>query len=179
MAKQSSGINICANIGEICFYQMDGQFYARTKSSLNRERFLKDEAFEGSRSSARRFGASNRLAGIVYKNAGLRHKYSLFCEIRKKAIRLLKDGYPEALVTSTLTELYCKIESPVRKIKTNKKPKLYHIQLHRLIPAELQVLLDAGIYVVSGKQGIKRKGKTRALVWVNKYGLFQEDLILM
>lgn len=78
---------------ELCFYQMEGAYYVRRKSSLSGKRFKKDAAFAGSRRSAVRFGEGNRLASAVYRLvAKERRAYALFCFLKRKSILLLKAG---------------------------------------------------------------------------------------
>jgi hypothetical protein len=99
MARQTGDIKISGTIGDICFYQMEGEYYARSKSSLSGKRFWKDPAFEGSRGSAERFGMGNRLASQVYQRLPKdQRKKGLFGVLKSAAIALLKQGRAEAQV---------------------------------------------------------------------------------
>lgn len=44
MAKQIGPVFITGTIGDICFYKMDGQYYARMKSSLSSKRVKRIKA---------------------------------------------------------------------------------------------------------------------------------------
>jgi len=47
VAKQIGATKITGTIQNICFYKMEGQYYARQKSSLTGKRVKKDPAFSG------------------------------------------------------------------------------------------------------------------------------------
>gem|GEM_PF-415164 len=92
MAKQAGEVFITGTIDELTFYKMDGTYYVRLKSSLNRKRFMKDAQFERSRKSAERFALGNTLASRLYKMVDAEHKeYKLFCFLKRKAILLFKE----------------------------------------------------------------------------------------
>ena len=77
----------------LTFYELHGQYRTRMKSSLTRQRFLKDLCFEASRKSAKRFAQGNQLASKLYGGVeGEKKRYSLFCFLKRKAIGLIKEG---------------------------------------------------------------------------------------
>ena len=93
MARQTGIIKITGTVGHICFYQLNGEYYVRTKSSLTRQRFFSDHAFERSRRSAERFALANRLASVAYTSLAKEKRiYSLYRLLQKKAVELLKEG---------------------------------------------------------------------------------------
>lgn len=93
MAKQTGTIKLTGTIDDLCFYEMEGNYYVRLKSSLSGKRYQKDAAFAGSRRSASRFGEGNRLASAVYRLIDKEMRvYSLFCFLKRKSILLLKEG---------------------------------------------------------------------------------------
>ncbi|HEV7334319.1 MAG TPA: hypothetical protein VGN63_25020 [Flavisolibacter sp.] len=99
MAKQTGDITFKGTIDDLCFYEMEGGYYVRRKSSLSGKRFQQDAAFAGSRKSSSRFGEGNRLASTVYRMVPeVKRVYSLFCFLKRKSILLLKEGkrLPEA-----------------------------------------------------------------------------------
>lgn len=67
MARQTGDIKIVGTVDGICFYRMEGEFFAREKSSLDGERFFSDPAFEGSRRSASALADASALGSKLYK----------------------------------------------------------------------------------------------------------------
>ncbi|MBB1285078.1 hypothetical protein HRH25_11900 [Flavisolibacter sp. BT320] len=93
MAKQTGPVKLTGTIDDLCFYEMEGGYFVRRKSSLSGKRFQKDSAFSGSRRSCSRFGAGNRLASVLYRSISKEKRvYSLFCFLKGKSILLLKEG---------------------------------------------------------------------------------------
>ena len=107
--KQSGDIRMTGtfDISDITLYRMDGEFYARSKSTLTGKRFRKDKAFEGSRRSNERFKRGNELASQVYQSMPEEKRfYKLFCRLKREAILFLKCGKTEKEVVKEL-ELIC------------------------------------------------------------------------
>ncbi len=103
MAKQAGHIKITGTIGNLTYYEMGGEYYARMKSSLTKKQFKTKKCFEGSRRSATRFGAGNKIASEVYNSlADKQRVYTLFCSLRSKAIALVKQGLDTTEVKITL-----------------------------------------------------------------------------
>ncbi len=67
MARQAGPIFFTGTLDDITFYKMEGLYYARKKSSLDKKRFRTDPRFKRSRASADRFGEASRLASEVYQ----------------------------------------------------------------------------------------------------------------
>jgi len=66
MAKQIGIFKIIGTIGDITFYEMDGQFYARKKSSLDGKRVKKDPRFRRTMEEAIAFGNASAATREVY-----------------------------------------------------------------------------------------------------------------
>ena len=66
MARQAGPIFFTGTIDDITFYKMEGQYFARKKSSLDRKQFRTDPRFKHSRQSAARFGEASKLASHIY-----------------------------------------------------------------------------------------------------------------
>src|SRR5215831_7543041 len=99
MARQIGDIKITGTVDDICFYQMEGDYYTREKSSLDSDRFHTDPVFEGSRRSSKRFGRGNQLASRVYQSlAKEKRDRGLYEVLKHEAIALLKQGVAEAQV---------------------------------------------------------------------------------
>ena len=93
MAYQCGTIRFTGTIGDITYYRMNGEYHARTKSSLTGKKFWKHRAFEGSRRSCKRFADGNKLASQVYQSLPKEQRhYALFCQLKRAAIHYIKLG---------------------------------------------------------------------------------------
>ena len=80
MAKQIGEIKITGTVAGVTFYRMDGQYYARRKSSLDGTRVKKDPRFARTMQSAERLGRGSQLASRVYRSLPKDQQgYALFC----------------------------------------------------------------------------------------------------
>jgi len=66
MARQAGPIYLIGTIDDITFYKMEGEYYARKKSSLDRRQFRTDPRFARSRKAAHTFGEASQLASAIY-----------------------------------------------------------------------------------------------------------------
>ena len=97
MAKQSGGLRITGTLGGLTFYESNGAYYVRSKTSLNKKRVMKDKAFEGSRARMKDFGLASQFCRSIYhslpakcKGQGIQQKmtgraHGLFLEGRSQA----------------------------------------------------------------------------------------------
>ena len=93
MAKQAGPFFITGTIERVCFYQMDGGFYARAKSSLDRQRVRKDPAFRETMRYAKLMGKASVIASGLYRALPDKQKIKgLFRKLVAKAMRLLKEN---------------------------------------------------------------------------------------
>lgn len=67
MAQQIGILKITGTIGGICFYRMQGVYYARVKSSLTRKRVRSDRAFAKTMQYADLLGRAAKIASERYK----------------------------------------------------------------------------------------------------------------
>jgi hypothetical protein len=105
MARQTGDIQITGTIANLCFYKMWDTYFVRMKSSLTGKRFWRDNAFERSRESSKRFGSGNRLASKLYQMIEKEKRvYKLFCFLKSKAILLLKEENSLDEVENLLTD---------------------------------------------------------------------------
>jgi len=115
MAKQIGPFKLAGCYDNICFYKMDGQYYARTKSSLNGKRIKKDPAFGETMRYAGLLGKASKIASIIYRNLPKEKKeHGLYRKLTGQAMRLLKENKTikeaSALLQSTGIE---KVSLPV------------------------------------------------------------------
>jgi hypothetical protein len=107
MAKQARGVRFRGTVGNITFYVIDDQGYARKKSSLTAKRVLKDKAFENTRKHAKDLGLASRIASPVYRALPIETKGRwLFRAIAGEAASLLYQGKTEKQVTDILWNKY-------------------------------------------------------------------------
>jgi hypothetical protein len=93
MAKQLGPFFITGTIDQVCFYRMDGSYYARVKSSLDGKRVKKDPAFRQTMRYAELMGKASSIASIVYRALPEKQKIKgLFRKLVAQAIRLLKEN---------------------------------------------------------------------------------------
>jgi hypothetical protein len=105
MAKQIGAIKIVGTIADITFYRLEGQYYARLKSSLTGKRVKKDPRFKRTMESAYRLGRGSQLASKVYRSLPKAEQvYALYKELKSIAVKALKEGHSEMKVVELLQE---------------------------------------------------------------------------
>ncbi len=109
MPKQCGPIQITGTIDNVCFYKMDGIYFARMKSSLTRKRVLKSAAFRRTREHAATLGEASKIASRVYRLIPkAQRKHTLYREMTGKAIYLLREGKNKEVIFQNLSALYLK-----------------------------------------------------------------------
>lgn len=107
MAKQVGPVFITGTIGDICFYRMDGVYYARMKSSLNSKRVKKDPKFRRTMEYAGLMGQASKIAAGVYRLLPEdKRKHTLYRAMTGQALRMLKDGMEADVVKAQLYTEY-------------------------------------------------------------------------
>lgn len=104
MAKQSGEHKITGTYDDITFYEMNGQHYAREKSSLTGKRVKKDPTFNRTMALAEIFACANRIVSMVYatlpaKEKGRDIRYSMI----RRARKMVEDGMAQAEIIAALT----------------------------------------------------------------------------
>ena len=91
MAKQAGILKIRGTIQGICFYCLDGEFYARAKSSLSGGRVKTDPAFSETMWYSRRMSEASKIASAIYKQVVPLHERSRdrFREVVRMVMREL------------------------------------------------------------------------------------------
>ena len=93
MAKQIGEYKIRGTVGGITFYKMEGEWYARRKSGLRRERVKRAKEFVRTMESARRLAVGSQLASRVYRSLPREEQvFGLFCRLKSAAMQALKEG---------------------------------------------------------------------------------------
>lgn len=116
MAKQIGTIKITGTVAGVTFYRMEGQYYARRKSSLTGKRVKRDPRFRRTMASARRLGSGSQLASKVYRSLPRQEQvYALYKELKSLAIHSLKEGLSEAEVLRVLAQRLAKHQKLPRR----------------------------------------------------------------
>lgn len=103
MAKQIGPVFITGTIGDICFYKLDGVYYARTKSSLSRKRVKKDPKFRRTMEYATLMASASRIASGIYRQLPAeKRKHALYRVLTGQALRFLKEALDAEEVKSRL-----------------------------------------------------------------------------
>ena len=92
MAKQAGTIKISGTIGEICFYRLYEEHYARTKCSLSGKRVKHDPAFKGTMKYAALLACASKIASVIYKRLPQEQKSrKKYQAMTGEAMRLIKE----------------------------------------------------------------------------------------
>jgi len=103
MAKQAGPIFFTGRIGPILFYQMNGNYYARSLTSLDAKRLKKDPAFKQTMQYAGWLGMASRVASSLYQRIPKeQRRHSFYRALTGKAMQLLKQGKTAAEAFDTL-----------------------------------------------------------------------------
>lgn len=103
MAKQSGPVFITGNVAGICYYKMNGKYYARRKSTLSRKRVKNAPAFALTRKYASLMAEASKLAAAIYRPIPRsRRKHALYRAMTGQAMTLLKRGMDKAEVRAQL-----------------------------------------------------------------------------
>src|SRR5687767_11705908 len=93
MAKQIGPFKLQGCYDNIFFYKMDGQYFARTKTSLDGKRVKKDPVFRETMRHAALLGRASKLAAIVYRALPQEKKEpGLYKKLTGQVMRMLREG---------------------------------------------------------------------------------------
>lgn len=93
MARQAGPYYITGCYDNICFYRMEGRYYARTKSSLTGKRVKKDHAFKVTMQYAALLKRASTIASQLYHELPKESKgISVYRKLTGKVMVLLKEG---------------------------------------------------------------------------------------
>lgn len=123
MARVNGNINFTGTIGDICYYMWEGQLFARKKSSLTKDRVLKDKEFAGTRKHAGDMGRASKIASEIYRQlpADIKGRW-IFRAIAGHAASLLYNGKSEQHVKDALYRKYMLL--PVAEDKRTTKSSI-------------------------------------------------------
>src|SRR5438045_9793156 len=110
MAKQVCTF-ITGTIGNLCFYEVDGHYYVRMKSSLSGNRVKKSASFARTMESAGELAAASVIASGVYRKiAKEKRRVELYRKMVGIAKRLLKSGKGKDKITERLSNYITSVQ---------------------------------------------------------------------
>lgn len=105
MSKQQGPVYHTGTINGICYYRLNGRYYARRKSTLSRKRVKRDPVFALTRKYAELLGQASRIAAGVYRLLPRdKKKLTLYRAMTGRAVALLKRGMQEAAIKEQLEQ---------------------------------------------------------------------------
>lgn len=103
MSKQKGPVYFTGTVDGICYYKMNGRYYARRKSTLSRKRVKRDPSFTLTRKYANLLGQASRIAVGVYRLLPKdQKKIALYRAMTGQAMAMLKQGADEAAIRERL-----------------------------------------------------------------------------
>lgn len=114
MAKQCGPLPFTGTIGNICFYKLGNQYYARMKSSLSSKRVKKDPAFRRTMQHAGILAQASRLASTVYSRIPKdEREHSRYRKMTGAAILMLREEKTPDQIILELATAY--LQSPAEQ----------------------------------------------------------------
>jgi hypothetical protein len=133
MAKQIGPVKVVGTIGNICFYKMGDEYYARLKSSLTGKRVKKDPRFKRTMEFASFLTIAAKIASEIYST--LPKQRGLYRKMVGMAMQLLKLGVEreetvlqlkEILAAATLKEAAAQLAEPIPSLEAEQRPAELH-----------------------------------------------------
>jgi hypothetical protein len=153
MAKQIGFLKIIGTLGDITFYQMDGKFYARKKSSLDGKRVKKDPKFRRTMEEAGRFGSASKAAKEIYWLLPEEQRgHGVFGKLTGRIRRLMKAGMsPDEAMLELLKELCI---MPEKESQTYDQKKLQPVDFAEQV---LRAVFAPAVNAQTCSQPVERK----------------------
>ena len=107
MARLAKGETLTGTFDDLVFYKWEDRIFVRKKSSLTKERVLKDKAFAGLRKHAGDMGRASKIASEIYKllPSDIKGRW-IFRAIAGHAASLIYKGKDEQQVRDILHRKY-------------------------------------------------------------------------
>ena len=114
MAKQVGIIPITGTIDNLTFYELNGKYYVRKKSSLSGKRVKTNACFSNTRRNAKWFAEAVRLTKQVYYELlfTFPNRFSIWHPMRNRAQQLVREGMPGTEIILLLRKEFIE---PLRK----------------------------------------------------------------
>jgi hypothetical protein len=122
MARQAGNLKIIGTIDGITFYKMKGDYYARTKSSLDRKRILRDPSFQRFRECSKVFGKASKLASQLYHLFPKEmRKHGVYGKLTGEFNLLFREGKTSDQAIEIMMKKYLKVVVVKEKKETERK----------------------------------------------------------
>lgn len=103
MAKQVGPVFLTGTVGNVTYYKMDGQYYARSKSSLSRKRVKRSRSFKRTMEYADWLAQASKIAASIYRLFPRKtRQHDDYRAITGQAMQLLKSGVEKTIVQELL-----------------------------------------------------------------------------
>jgi hypothetical protein len=103
MAKQLGPHYITGTMGNVTYYELEGIYYARAKSSLDGKRVKRDPRFARTMAYAGLFATASRLAASAYRQLPKeKREHAFYRKLTGIAMQSLRDGKTEEEVKGLL-----------------------------------------------------------------------------
>jgi hypothetical protein len=124
MARQAGNLRIVGTIDGITFYKMKGEYYARTKSSLDRKRILRDPRFQRFRECSKVFGRASKLASQLYRLFPKEmRKHGVYGKLTGEFNLLFREGKTSEQAIEIMLRKYLKV-LVVKEVKRKELPTI-------------------------------------------------------
>lgn len=126
MAKQAGLFKITGCIDNLCFYEMGGDYYVRSKSSLDRKRVKTDPAFKRTRYYADVMGRASSMASSIRRCIpGWESNKQLYRLVLVECMQLIRLGWSEEAIRQRILRNYIPDEENItaKKQKGNQEIK--------------------------------------------------------
>lgn len=130
MAKQAGKFKIEGRtFSRLVFYKMNGEYYARTKSSLTGKRVKRDPRFGATMRSAGILARASKIASAVYKALPKDFKqFWMYRSFTGEAMMMLKKGLTEMEAQKELFRIYVEVQKPPVESKQTRIQERKQIQ---------------------------------------------------
>lgn len=107
MAKQVGPVFLTGTVGNVTYYKMDGQYYARSKSSLSRKRVKRSRSFKRTMQYADWLAQASKIAAAIYRLFSRKtRQHDDYRTITGQAMQLLKSGVEKEIIQELLEKEY-------------------------------------------------------------------------
>lgn len=180
MGKQKGPTFITGTFNGLCYYQMDGNYYVRRKSSLSRRRVKRSPAFKRTMRYAGLLAQASRIASEVYRITPRKsRKREIFHGLTGKAMDLLKKGMQAELVLEQLKAEYRpvtaaavqkvekRVTAPVkvlrvlRQQRAHKQTGNYHVAVDGSLKLNVRDFVSSHRLMAASAGGMSKRSSSR------------------
>jgi uncharacterized protein YabN with tetrapyrrole methylase and pyrophosphatase domain len=151
MARQTGAVKITGTYDELCFYKMDGEYYARMKSSLTGNRVKRDPVFKRTMANAAIFAEANKITSILYSELKKEEKgRAVRYELLRKVRKMLADGVSKEAIIHSLSKRKADAIATGEKILQD----IFDQFSEEMQPAQVKISRELTFYLSSFSPGL-------------------------